>query len=93
MFGTSILTTKGQTTIPQELRLMLRMVPGDKVYFEGDSKTQTIKIKKAPKSLADELYGCMPSKVGYVDIKTVRDVAGRKLGEYYAKKSKQYKDF
>lgn len=93
MFGTSVVTTKGQATFPQDLRLMLNIVPGDRLYFEGDLETKTIKVKKASKSIVEELYGCMPSKVGYVDIKTVRDVAGRKLGEYYAKKSKQYKDF
>lgn len=92
MYGTSTLTTKGQATFPQDLRLMLNIVPGDRLYFEGDFETKTIKVKKVSKNIVEELYGCMPSKVGYVDIKTVRDVAGRKLGEYYVQKSKQYKN-
>lgn len=90
MFGTSLTTTKGQATIPQDLRLMLGIVPGDRLYFEGDPETKTIKIKKAnSKPTIDELYGCLPAKTGYVDIKTVREVAGQKLGEYYEQKLKK----
>lgn len=90
MFGTSTLTTKGQATIPQDLRLMLGIVPGDRLYFEGDPETKTIKVKKAKsKPTIDELYGCLSSKMGYVDIKTVREVAGQKLGEYYEQKLKK----
>ena len=93
MFGTSTVTTKGQATFPQDLRLMLGIKPGDKLYFEADLQTKTIKVKKASKSIVDELYGCLPSKMGYVDIKTVRKVAGRKLGEFYAQKlQKKSKD-
>lgn len=95
MFGTSTVTTKGQATFPQDLRLMLGIKPGDKLYFEADLQTKTIKVKKAStsKSIVDELYACLPSKMGYVDIKTVREIAGRKLGEFYAQKlQKQSKD-
>ena len=93
MFGTSTVTTKGQATFPQDLRLMLGIKPGDKLYFEADLQTKTIKVKKASKSIVDELAGCLPSKMGYVDLKTVREVAGRKLGEFYAQKlQKKSKD-
>jgi bifunctional DNA-binding transcriptional regulator/antitoxin component of YhaV-PrlF toxin-antitoxin module len=90
MFGTSTLTTKGQATIPQDLRLMFGFVPGDKLYFEGDRETKTIKVMKAKsKPSIDKLYGCLPSKMGYVDIKITREVAGQKLGEYYEQKLKR----
>ena len=47
MFGTSTVTTKGQATFPQDLRLMLGIKPGDKLYFEADLQTKTIKVKKS----------------------------------------------
>ena len=83
MFGTSTLTTKGQATFPQDLRLMLNIVPGDRLYFEGDSVTQTIKVKKTPKSIVAELAGSLKSPFGYVPIAVARQKAGEALAKKY----------
>lgn len=89
MYGISTLTSKGQATIPEPLRSYLGVTAGDKISFEADLKEGGLKVKKASSiSVVDELFGSLPSKFGYVDIKTVREAAGKKLGEKYAAKSK-----
>lgn len=84
MFGTSTLTTKGQATFPQDLRLMLNLVPGDRLYFEGDPETKTIKVKKATKSIVADLAGSLKSPYGYVPISVARQKAGEALGKKFA---------
>ena len=84
MYGTSTITTKGQTTIPQELRLMLGIIPGARLYFEGDLLSKTIKVKKASKSLVAELYGSLKTNMPYEDINIVRQKAGFLLGKKYS---------
>ncbi len=84
MFGTSIITTKGQATFPQDLRLMLNLVPGDRLYFEGDPVTKTIRVKKATKNIVAELAGSLKSPFGYVPISVARQKAGEALGKKFA---------
>ncbi len=84
MYRTSTVTSKGQATFPQDLRLMLNIVPGDRLYFEADLKTKTIKVKKASKSLVAELYGSLKTNIPYEDIDIVRQKAGFLLGKKYS---------
>ena len=84
MYGSSTVTSKGQTTIPQDLRLMLNIFPGDRLYFEGDLLSKTIKVKKASKSLIAELYGSLKTNMPYEDINIVRQKAGFLLGKKYS---------
>lgn len=84
MFGTSMVTTKGQATFPQGLRLMLGIVPGDKLYFEADLQTKTISVKKAAKSIVKELYGSLKTDMPCEDISIVRQKAGFLLGKKYS---------
>ena len=85
MFGISTLTSKGQATIPQDIRLLMGLVPGDTIHFEADPQKKEVKVRKAiSTSVVDELFGSLPSKFGYVDINTARKIAGQKLGEKYA---------
>ena len=83
MFGTSVVTTKGQVTIPQDLRLMLGISPGDRLYFEGDLQTKTARVKKASQSVVDELAGSLKSPFGYVPISIARQKAGEALAKKY----------
>lgn len=84
MFGTSTVTTKGQATFPQDLRRMMGIKPGDRLYFEGDLKTKTIKVRKTPKSIVAELAGSLKSPFGYVPISVARQKAGEALGKKYS---------
>lgn len=83
MMGISTVTTKGQVTIPQDLRLMLGILPGDRLYFEGDLQAKTARIRKASKSVVDELAGSLKSPFGYVPISIARQKAGEALGKKY----------
>lgn len=46
MKGIFKITTNGRITIPRNLRQLLEVKPGDKISFESDFPTQSIKIKK-----------------------------------------------
>ncbi len=62
---------------------MLGIKPGDKLIFEADLQTKTIKAKKVSKNIVDELAGSLRSPFGYVPISVVRQKAGEALGKKY----------
>mgnify|MGYP001602150881 CR=1 FL=1 len=86
MVGTSTVTTKGQVTVPESVRLFLGIVPGDRIYFEVDPETEVAKIRKAPKSTVAELAGSLKSDVLYVDLSTAREKVWKEIGRMYEKK-------
>lgn len=89
MYGISTLTTKGQVTIPQDMRLMLGIQSGDLVYFEADRRLKVVNLKKArSKSIVDKLYGSLKSNKPYVDYHTVRQKAGELLAKKYGLKKR-----
>jgi AbrB family looped-hinge helix DNA binding protein len=49
VMATSLLTVKGQTTIPKKIREYLNLHPGDKIDFivdeNGKSRTRTILLR------------------------------------------------
>jgi antitoxin PrlF len=47
MMPTATLTSKGQTTIPREVRAFLKLKPGDKLEFKVDEAAQTVTLKAA----------------------------------------------
>lgn len=53
----SVLTGKGQTTIPREVRNALGLKPGDRIVYlvEDDA----VRMKTARRTI-DELHGCFP---------------------------------
>ena len=44
---TATVTSKGQTTIPREVRNFLNLKPGDKLEFKLNPKDQTVVLKAA----------------------------------------------
>jgi len=79
----STVTTKGQVTIPTNIRKLLGISSGDKIYFETDSTIPSIKIRKISSSITEELAGSLSSPVGYIDLDTVRKKVGSELGKRY----------
>jgi len=65
----SKITTKGQVTIPQKLRRLLGVRPGDKISFESTDDGQVI-IKKIDcrRSLAGKLRNQISSQASDRDI-------------------------
>ena len=51
----STLSSKGQTTIPQEVRTELGLVPGDQIIFEIDDSGKAILRKALPQDELDYL--------------------------------------
>jgi AbrB family looped-hinge helix DNA binding protein len=56
---TTTLTTKGQVTIPKELRERLGLKPYDRIEFEFDGN-ETLQLRKAGPSLED-VVGIFPA--------------------------------
>jgi len=80
----STVTTKGQATIPEEIRRLLNINIGDKVSFTTiEPHTKQIMIKIIPSNVVDQLVGSLSSKVKYVDFKEVRKIAGKLLVKKY----------
>lgn len=84
MVGTSTVTSKGQVTVPESVRMYLGIVPGDSLYFEVDPETNIARISKAPKSGVEELAGSMKSSVPFEgDMDVVRDKVWKEVGKMY----------
>jgi antitoxin PrlF len=61
----STLTTKGQVTIPKEMRDQLHLAPGDKVKFFIQPDGRVVILPKLP---ASALRGMFRSRVGSVSL-------------------------
>lgn len=67
-----IVTTKGQVTIPLEIRDLLGIYPSDQVLIQvsGDK----VEIKRAPMSLK-ATFGAVPALKTRLSVKKMRDIA------------------
>lgn len=60
------ITSKGQVTIPEDIRLVLQVKTGDRVSFEGivpERKQATIRI--IPGEIVEKLYGSLKTEVRF----------------------------
>lgn len=83
MYGPTTITTKGQVTIPGELRLLLNTHPGDKLLFNSTTNkkqfvVEIVSTRNSIKELAGSLH--RPG-MKYVPI----NVARKKVGMFLAK--------
>ena len=58
---TATMTSKGQTTIPREVRDFLKLKPGDKLEFRLKPDGQTVEVKAANIDVS-ELKGILKSE-------------------------------
>lgn len=81
----STVTTKGQATIPEEIRRLLSINIGDKIVFFDPipGKKQTMIQVLSQSDTVDSLFGSLKTNVPYVDMKTVREKVGSELGKKY----------
>ena len=56
----SMVTSKGQTTIPEKIRKALRIKPGDRLEYEVDGERVTLRVHPGVRSLK----GALASKKG-----------------------------
>lgn len=81
------LTTKGQVTIPVEVRRRYGLDAGDEVEFIAEPKgAYLIPLRRA--SLID-LGGSLRSPKGSLPLREARDVAGKRRGEELERKARQ----
>jgi len=81
----STVTTKGQATIPEEIRRLLNINVGDRIIFLDPvkDKKQAIIQVLSQSNIVDSLFGSLKTNVPYADMKTVREKAGLELGKKY----------
>lgn len=66
MSALTTITSKGQVTIPEDIRLILQVKAGDRVSFEGiipEQKQATIRI--IPGEIVEKLYGSLKTEVKF----------------------------
>lgn len=93
MYGITNVTSKGQNTIPEELRLLLHIQPGDKIiYQEADlSQRKYTAEVVSTKNVVDRLYGSLYRPgIKYVPIEVARKKAGYLLGKKYDHSSSRH---
>ncbi len=80
------MTTKGQLTIPKELREMLGIEEGDQIKFIIDKKKGEIKVEPyRPKKLSEILKNRIKVDES-IDIEKIREVAQIEFAEEFIKK-------
>jgi len=80
MLQTSVVTQKGQVTIPYFIRQKLVIEPGTRVLFHLDK--ETLKLSAMPSFF--EFRGSLKSKKDF-NIKKMRETAKRSLSRRYGK--------
>ncbi|PIU36468.1 hypothetical protein CO005_00955 [Candidatus Roizmanbacteria bacterium CG_4_8_14_3_um_filter_34_9] len=84
----STVTTKGQATIPEEIRRLLNINVGDRIIFLDpipEKKQTTIQVL-SQSNVVDSLFGSLKTNIPYADMKTVREKTGLELGKKYSVK-------
>lgn len=80
------ITSKGQLTIPVAIRRRYGLDTGDEVEFITEERgTYLVPLKR--RKLTD-LYGILKTDKPWPGIAKAREIAGKKLGEEYLRKSK-----
>ena len=72
----SVLTSKGQTTIPKDVRNLLGLEPNDKIIYMVEGKRVVLKPLKG--NILD-LRGSVATKEKPIDFKKLRDTTRKKV--------------
>lgn len=72
----SILTSKGQTTIPKDVRNLLNLKPKDKIFYLIDGEKVVIKPLRGN---ILSLRGSVATKKKPIDFKKLRDATRKKV--------------
>lgn len=78
--STARVTSKGQVTIPAEVRRALKIDQGDDLVFQVTSeRSAELRVQKR-KRLSD-FYGALPAARPYPGKEAIREEVGRELGK------------
>jgi AbrB family looped-hinge helix DNA binding protein len=78
--STARVTSKGQVTIPAEVRRALKIDQGDDLVFEVTSE-RSADLKVLKRTRLSDLYGSLPATRSFPGKKEVREEVGRELGK------------
>lgn len=78
--STSRVTSKGQVTIPTEVRKALQIEQGDDLIFEVTSDTSA-RLRVVKRQRLSDLYGALRSTRPFPGREAIREQAGQALGE------------
>lgn len=81
----SILTKKGQTTIPKEIRKFLKIGPNDKIFYQLEG--QRVILKPLKGNILD-LKGSVATKKKPVDFHKIRAATKKKVARKIAEEDK-----
>ena len=73
------ITSKGQVTIPVEIRRRYQLQAGDEIGFRADGSS--VRILPLKKRKLTDLYGALPATKRYAGKGAEREEIGRMLGE------------
>ena len=83
----SRVSSKGQVTIPAEVRKALDIHQGDDLVFEVASE-QVARLRVVKRRRLSELFGALPSTRAFPGKEAIREEAGRILGEKLEKSAR-----
>jgi AbrB family looped-hinge helix DNA binding protein len=79
-------TSKGQITIPADVRRALKIDQGDDLVFEVTSD-RSVQLKVLKRRRLSDLYGALPATRPFPGKEEVREEVGRTLGKTLREKS------
>lgn len=77
----SRVSSKGQVTIPTDVRKALDIEQGDDVIFEVSSLDQTARLRVVKRQRLSDLYGALRTTRPFPGKEAIRQQAGKALGE------------
>jgi AbrB family looped-hinge helix DNA binding protein len=84
----STLTSKGQVTIPAEIRQQLHLVTGDKLDFSIQDQEKIVVLPR--KRTLSDLYGIVSSPSGPLSIEEIDEAIGQALAADDARIKREY---
>ena len=85
MTNIATVTSKGQITVPENVRELLNIQLGDKLLFEKvDSGNRNALVRVISSRNINRFYGILKSDKKEEDFDKIRKIAGKKYGAKYA---------
>ena len=90
----SVITQKGQITIPASIRKKLNLKPGTIVSFQLTKQGNKASIQVIPESftkkeLIEHLFGSLKSPKGYISLSKARKILAQELAKEYTQNDKK----